>query len=59
MKVSVTYGKIFSLETAVICFFTDPIQHGHQLCLLSHNTLLMCLKPGAKGAIAVITEWLT
>lgn len=56
MEVSATFGRIFSLETAVSIFFTDPVQHGHQLCLLSYNTLLMCLKPGVKGVIVVITE---
>lgn len=56
MEVSVGFGRIFSPQTVVICFFTDPIQHGHRLRLLSHKTLLTCLKPGVKGAIAVITE---
>lgn len=56
MEVSMSFGRISSLETAVICFFTDPVQHGHQLHIFSHNTLLMCLNPSVKGAIIVTKE---
>lgn len=56
MEVNVYFGRNVPLETALSVFFTDPILHGHQLCLLSHNTLLTCLKLAVRGAIAVITE---
>lgn len=58
MEASMSFGRTSSLETAVIFFFffTDPIQHGHQLHIFSHNTLLMCLNPSVKGAIIVKKE---
>lgn len=67
MKISVSFGTIplwrqqlsqffFVFFSSIFFLFTDAVQHEHQLCMLSHNTLLICLNSGVKGVIVDIKE---